>query len=120
MPTPAETLRERLRTDLKAAMLERRREDAALIRTLIAAVDNAEAVAQPAGARPADSHEFASGAAEAARRVLSEADLAAVLKREIASRHEAAAQMRAGGAVAEAERLEREADSAAHYCGGSV
>jgi len=120
MPTPAQTLRETLRTDLKAAMINRARDEAALIRTLIAAVDNAEAVAQPDGAKPADSADFASGAAEAARKVLSEDDLVAILRAEIDSRREAAAQMRGGGAVAEAERLEREAQAVARYCGGSA
>jgi len=113
--TPPARLREILRADLKAAMLDRRREDAALIRTLIAAVDNAEAVAMPEGAKPADSASFASGTAESARKALDDADIAAILAGEIASRRDAAAQMRVGGADAEAARLEREAADVALY-----
>lgn len=43
------------------------------------------------------------------RRVLSEADLAAVLEQEAASRVEAAARIRAAANAAEAARLEAEA-----------
>lgn len=97
-------------------MLDRRRDDAALIRTLIAAIDNAEAVVQPEGSRPADSASFASGAAEAVRRTLTTADLAAILQAEIASRLAAAGQIRSGGNDAEAARLEAEAERIKTYC----
>ena len=113
--TAAALIRERLRNDLKRAMQQRRAEDVRLIRTLMAAIDNAEAVAQPPGAKPADSVGFASGAAEAARRMLDEADIAAIFAAEIAARRAAARQMRNGGADAEAEGLEREADRASIY-----
>lgn len=113
--TAAERIRETLRADLKTAMVERRRDDVALIRTLIAAIDNAEAVALPEGAKPADSADFASGGAEAARLVLSEGDVAAVLQTEIDTRLAAAAQIRSGGGEDQATRLEGEAAQVAAY-----
>jgi len=115
--TAAERMRETLRTDLKTAMRERRQADVALIRTLIAAIDNAEPAPLPDGAKPADSASFASGAAEADRLVLDEADIAAILTAEAASRREAAALIRQGGADNEAARLEREAGQVLAYCG---
>lgn len=108
-------LRDVLRADLKAAMVHRRRDDANLLRSVIAAIDNAEAVPLPEGAKPADSASFASGGAEAARRVLTTQDLVGIIEAEVASRHAAAAQMRAGGAGQQAARLEEEAAQVADY-----
>ena len=113
--TAADTLREVLRADLKAAIKAGWREEANLVRTLIAAIDNAEAVPLPDGARPADSASFASGAAEAPRKVLDEADVRAVLNAEIDSRLNAATQIRAMGNEAEAFRLDAEADMIGRY-----
>ena len=93
------------------------REEANLIRSLMAAIDNAEAVAQPEGARPADSASFASGAAEAARKVLDDAAVQAVLNAEIDSRLSAAAQIRALGNEAEAYRLDAEVEIVSRYLG---
>lgn len=115
--TYANAIRARLRADLKTAMVERRREDLALIRTLIAAIDNAEAVALPNGAKPADSAAFASGGAEAQRRLLSGADVAKILKVEIATRLTAAAQIRIGGNADQADQLEAEAQQIVVYLG---
>jgi len=111
----AARLRERLRADLKQAMQERRREEANLLRTLVAAIDNAEAVPLPPGHKPADSARFADGTAEAARRVLDQEALAAILAGEIASRREAAATIAAGGEAERAARLEAEALFVARY-----
>ena len=116
----AERMRETLRADLKAAMRERRAADMALIRSVIAAIDNAEAVALPAAAKPADSASFASGAAESERLVLSEPEVAAILLGEATSRREAAALMRENGVAAEAERLEHEARQVQAYVGSSA
>ena len=115
MPDAAGALRALLRADLKAAMLGKDRAGAALVRTLIAAIDNAEAVAQPDGAKPADSASFASGGAEAPRKVLTAADLAAILQNESDARLSAAAQIRSGGNDTEAERLEAEAATTKRY-----
>lgn len=107
--TPAQTLRESLRADLKAAMIGRDRDRAAVIRTLIAAIDNAEAVEASAEQVGESFRQLGDPSGEVARRVLSEADLAAVLEQEAASRVEAAARIRAAGNAAEAARLEAEA-----------
>jgi hypothetical protein len=115
--TAANHIREVLRADLKTAMIERRADDVSLIRTLIAAIDNAEAVALPQGAKPADSASFASGGAEAARKVLGEGDVAAVLRAEVASRQLAAAEIRQRGNAVEADQLDNEANRVAAYLG---
>ena len=113
--TPAEAIRETLRADLKSAMLGKDRERAALIRTLIAAIDNAEAVEATAEQQSETFRKLGDSSGEVARRELTTQDIAAVLEREVASRVEAAAQYRAGRIEAEAARLEREADTVRSY-----
>jgi len=106
--TAANHIRETLRADLKTAMVERRVDDVSLIRTLIAAIDNAEAVDLPEGATTTT---------EMPRKVLGEDDVAAVLRAEVASRQLAAAQIRERGNTAEAGRLDNEANRVAAYLG---
>jgi uncharacterized protein YqeY len=113
--TPASTLRETLRADLKAAMLGKDREHAALLRTLIAAIDNAEAVEATAEQQTESFRKLGDPSGEVARRVLTAADIAAVLEREAASQLEAAAQYRAGGNEAEAAKLEAESSVVRGY-----
>jgi uncharacterized protein YqeY len=113
--TPAQALRETLRADLKTAMLGKDRERAALIRTLIAAIDNAEAVEASPGQLREGFRQLGDPSGEVARRVLSEADIAAVLETEVNSRLAAAAQIRAAGNEAEAGLLEIEAKAVAGY-----
>jgi uncharacterized protein YqeY len=113
--TAAATLRETLRADLKTAMLGKDRARAALLRTLIAAIDNAEAVEATAEQQTESFRKLGDPSGEVARRVLTAADIAAVLEREAASRLEAAAQYRAGGNAAEAARLEAEANVVRGY-----
>jgi len=105
--TAANHIRDVLRADLKTAMVEHRADDVSLIRTLIAAIDNAEAVDLPEGAT----------SAEVPRKVLGEGDVAAVLRAEVASRQLAAAQIRERGGTAEADRLDNEANRLAAYLG---
>jgi uncharacterized protein len=112
---PAEAIRKTLRADLKAAMLDRRRDDAALIRTLIAATDNAEAVEATAEQQTESFRKLGDPSGEVARRELSLEDIAAMLEREVASRLEAAAQYRAGGNEIEAARLQGEAQVVRTY-----
>lgn len=113
--SPAQALREELRADLKTAMLGKDRERAALIRALIAAIDNAEAVEATAEQQSESFRQLGDPSGEVARRVLTAGDIAAVLELEVASRLETAAQYRAGGNEAEATRLEGEAQVAAAY-----
>ena len=103
----AAALKERLRADLKTAMQARATDDVRLLRTVIAAVDNAEAVP---GEQKNIQRAFGDPGGEVARRELADADLAALLDREIeerlaaasgydASRPDLAARLRAEAAL---------------------
>lgn len=82
-----------LRTRLRTALLEARRardaETVSTLRTALAALENAEAVPTEATAGALEDAPLGVGAAEAARRVLSDDDERAVLDAEIASLEEA-------------------------------
>ncbi|SEC50109.1 hypothetical protein SAMN04489844_2412 [Nocardioides exalbidus] len=82
-----------LRTRLRSALLEARRardaETVSTLRTALAALENAEAVPTEARAGALEDAPVGVGATEAERRVLSDADEAAVLDAEIASLQEA-------------------------------
>ena len=100
-------LKERLRADLKAAMQAKRDATMRVLRQLIAALDNAEAVpidSAPKQVRPGQG----SADAEAVRRDLDADSIATLLAAEIAARHAAAADYRAGGREVEADALESE------------
>jgi uncharacterized protein YqeY len=105
-------LKERLRGDLKAAMRERRPADVALIRTLVAAIDNAEAV-------PIDSLaerlRLREDVGEIARRELDAATLDAVLAKEIDARQSAAQDYERHGRADDAARLRGEAEAIERY-----
>jgi uncharacterized protein len=88
-----EPLRDRLRAALPAALKSRDRATASTLRATLAAIDNAEAVPVPAGAPRAGAIEASRvgvGAAETARRELTEADVAAIVRGEIEEHHRAA------------------------------
>lgn len=117
---PARELRARLRADLTAAMKARERTAVSALRTALAAVDNAEAVRAPEGAVTATSEHVAGarqgvGSTEAARRELSAADLADLLRAQVDERREEAARYAALGRDGAAERLRAEADVLAVY-----
>lgn len=82
-----------LRTRLRTALLEARRardaETVSTLRTALAALENAEAVPAAARAGALEDSPVGVGAAEAERRVLTDADELAVLDAEIASLLEA-------------------------------
>jgi uncharacterized protein YqeY len=108
----ATDLKERLRADLKTAMRERKPGEVAVIRTLIAAIDNAEAV-------PIDGLEERlrqrEAIGEVARRELDAAALDAVLAKEIESRLAAAEDYERHGRNDDAARLRQEAELVARY-----
>lgn len=105
----------RIRGDLTAAMKARRSAETSLLRAILAALDNAEAV--PVGT----AHDryavrmFGDPSVEAPRRVLSEADVRALLLRETADREMAAQEFEALGKQNEAERLRNEVSLIARY-----
>jgi uncharacterized protein YqeY len=111
---PADAWRAALRAELTVAMRAREPAQVAVVRTLIAAIDNAEAV--DVGRAPAvDSGRVAAGtiaggvaglrAGEVARRALTAADLREVVAGEIARRRSAADDLRAGGRPDRADDL---------------
>jgi len=109
-------VRGRLGLALRAALRARDQAAMAALRSALAAIANAEAV-RPDGLPPAttSSPHFAGaaagpGAAEVARRVLTEADLTEIVRAEIAGRRQAAGQYRRAGHADRGTRLETEAD----------
>jgi len=108
----AAALRERLRADLKAAMQARATEEVRLLRALIAALDNAEAVPGESKYVP---RAFGDPGAEVARRLLDEHDLDRLLGAEIETRLAAAADYDRHGQGDEAARLRAEARTIERY-----
>jgi len=108
-PDPTDTMRKRMQTDLRAAMKSRDAAEIAVLRCLIAALDNAGAIALAPAAGPVKfvgseyvATGLAWGSAEATRRPLSAAEVDGLIAREVAAREAAAAEF---------ERLGRSADA---------
>jgi hypothetical protein len=119
---PADMLRTRLRRHLSDALKARRNEEAAAVRCLMAAIDDAEAAGVRPAARPAAStgQHFAGSVAGVAsgdvpRRELVEADLAAIIDREIADRTASADRYEALGRPEDATRLRDQARLLSRY-----
>lgn len=100
----AETMKARLRDDLRVALKDKRAADAKLIRALVAAIDNAEAPPAQEDAAGSAFHRFRSGSAEVERLLLDHAQVRQVLLAEIREREIAAAEL---------ERLEKHDRAAA-------
>jgi uncharacterized protein YqeY len=98
--TPAQQLTDRLKQSLTSALRQRDRESAAVLRTLIAAVEHA-------GAVPPE--QVAPDAGEVARREPDVEELDALLSAELDERTAATEQYRSLGRVEAAEHMEREA-----------
>ena len=112
----AAALKDRLRADLKAAMQARASDDVRLLRTLIAALDNAEAVAVEA--REEDKFEIrrvGDPSVEVERRTLDAEAVDRLLAAEADARLAAAADYERHGEAGEAERLRAEAGVIARY-----
>lgn len=105
--TEPSALRDRLRAALPAALKARDRATASTLRATLAAIENAEAVdagsAAPAGAIEASA--VGIGVAEAARRELTEADVAGIVRAEIAEQMRAAEVYDASGHADKASEL---------------
>jgi uncharacterized protein YqeY len=106
-------LKERLRADLKAAMQARAADEVRVLRVLIAALDNAEAV--PSDEKPYSPRAFGDPSGEVARLDLDGAAVNALLADEVAARLSAAADYRDHGQNDEASRLEAEAAIMGRY-----
>ena len=113
-------MRDRLATALRGALRSRDQAATAALRSALAAIANAEAIdpdSRPAGARgskPVVTSEHLAGAAaglgagEAPRKIVTEADAAAIVRAEIEERQLAATQYEQAGHGARAERLRAE------------
>jgi uncharacterized protein YqeY len=111
-PDPGAPLRPRLREALTTAMRARDRVAVAVLRSTLAAIDNAEAVDRPAGADRRLAIEqipAGAGATEAERRVLSQAQVEQIVRAEMAERERAAREYDRAGRPDVAERLRSEA-----------
>lgn len=111
----AAAMKARIRLDLTAAMKARRAAETGVLRALLAALDNAEAV--PVG-QAHDRHvvrAFGDPSAETPRLLLNEADVRRLLQREAAEREDAAIELERLGELDDAQRLRREASLVERY-----
>ena len=111
----ATALKVRLRADLKAAMQAKASDEVRLLRSLIAALDNAEAVAEPP--KTFGSRKFGDPSGEVARREIDAPALDALLTAEANARIAAAADYDRHGRDVEAARLRQEAKLIERYRG---
>jgi uncharacterized protein YqeY len=106
-------VRERLQADLIVAIKAKQQTKVRAIRSVLAALANAEAVSPRAGARPPPGRIAGAtpglGAGDVARRQLSELDVLDILDSEIADRITTANQYDALGQTAKASDLRAEA-----------
>ncbi len=115
-------VRERLGTALRLAMRGRDRVAVSALRSAIAAIGNAEAVPveDAPGAGAIETALTGVGAADAPRRVLSEADVIAIVREEISERDEAAAELDGLGREDASEPLRAGADLLREVLGEAV
>jgi uncharacterized protein YqeY len=88
----AAQMKSRLRADLVPAMKAGRKHEAALVRQLIAVLDNAEAAPDRNARASVVQHEFGSGSAEVDRLMLNKDQVRELLLAEIENREQAALQ----------------------------
>ena len=112
----ATALKERLRADLKTALQARAGDEVRVLRVLIAALDNAEAV--PGVQKTYVPRAFGDPSGEVARLSLDGGAVKALLASEVAARLAAAADYRSHGRSDEASRLEAEAALVSRYAEG--
>ena len=114
----AAAFKDRLRADLKAALQARDSAKVGVLRTLIAALDNAEAVPVEGSAHvtpPTGTRAFGDPSGEVARREIDGPALDALLTGEAEARLAAAEDYDRHGREAEASRLRQEAELIARY-----
>jgi hypothetical protein len=110
-PMPDPGVRQRLRDALMTAMRARDRVAVTVLRSTLAAIDNAESVdiAPSAGVHLAiELTPIGVGAAEVERRLLTEAQLEQIVRAEMAEREAAAIDYERSGRLEHAERLRTE------------
>lgn len=118
MSTEIIPLRDRLRAAVPTAMKARDRRTVSALRSALAAIDNAEAVEiRDARAGAIEMSPVGPGAAEVARRELTEAEIAAVVRGEVEERRAAAVAYEAVGRGDKAAELTAEADALSAHLG---
>lgn len=85
-------MKTQLRGDLRTAMKDRNALAARVLRSLVAALDNAEAPTTPAGQAAMTQHAFASGSAEVERLRLDREQVRGILLAELQERERAASE----------------------------
>ncbi|WP_305097935.1 hypothetical protein [Croceibacterium aestuarii] len=111
----AEETRQQLRGDLKDAMRAGRKDEVGLLRSLVAAIDNAEAVPVAGLDDNISPLRASAGKGEVPRLVLGEGDIRAIFESEQAERIAAAATLEKAGQAGPAERLRGEAGLIGRY-----
>ncbi len=97
------SIRQRMKAELKRAMKARNSHSVAMLRSLLSAIDNAEAVDMPD-----EPLSFQGHSPDVPRRVLSEAEMVAIVQREAAAHQAALDDYERLGRSQEAERLRAE------------
>ena len=111
-----EPLRDRLRAALPVALKARDRATASTLRSTLAAIENAEAVdAGSVRAGAVEASAVGIGVAEAERRVLTEEDVVAIVRAEIAEQERAAEVYEASGRSDKAAELRSAAEALAAF-----
>ena len=108
-------MKAQLRRDLRTAMRRGDKGETALLRELVAALDNAEAVPLRQERPSVDRHAFGDGSAEGERRVLTRRDVHALMLGEMKARLEAAAEFARLGAEARSIALDAEIEILRRY-----
>lgn len=106
-------LREQMKADLRSAMKARATEDVATLRSVLAAIDNAEAVPMVSSASSVEPVIGKSN--DVPRKLLSPADIRQLVQHEVTERQHASATYAQLGEAAAAERLQRAATLLAAY-----
>ena len=114
----AEALKLRLREDLRNAMRARAAAETAILRALIAALDNAQAVPLPPGHQRYVEHAFGDRAAEVPRLRLDAAAVRRLIEQEAKSRADAADEFDRLGRPDRAADLRAQAAIVARYVAG--
>ncbi|MFG1422553.1 hypothetical protein [Roseixanthobacter liquoris] len=117
MPDEAEALKVRLRKDLRDAMVARQPVRVRVLRLLVGALDNAQAVPLTCEHETYVVRDFGSPSVEVPRLSLAAAAVRRLLESEVAARHEAAAELTRLGQLERADLLRQEAGIIAIYLG---
>lgn len=108
-------IRTQLKTDLKAAMKARQQHSVAALRSLLAAIDNAEAVDVRHLPAPSLNIDTCGHAPDVPRKVLTKADVGQIILKEAHELQQAQAEYTRLGLHDDAQRLAEELASIQHY-----